>query len=733
MTTMHTTKKIVLAAGLLAAAAAFLAATPGALAQATDWKQIKSPALKSFAIPSPERYVMKNGVVVMLFEDHELPLIDVTARVHTGGKLEPADRTGLAGITGTVMRTGGAKGKSGDEIDDWLDARGARIETSISNEAGSASASCLKGDFPDVVQLFADVLRAPSFDEAKLKVAKNQAMSAISRRNDNPMGIMFREGNRLVYGPDSPYARNPEYATISAISQADLKAFHAKYYMPNRLLIGVTGDFDSKEMKAQLERVFGDWAKGPEFKDPEAAYQKAPKPGYYRVVKSDMTQSDVIMGHLGVRQDNPDLFAIEVMNEVLSGSFASRLFTNVRTKKGLAYAVRGSMDGEFDHPGTFNVWVTTKTETTGAAIDALLEEVDGIVNRPATEDEVTKAKQSILNSFIFNYDSRAKVMRQQLTYEYYGYPRDFLARFKENIEKVTTPDVARVAKQYVHKSDLAILVVGKKDGLDKPLESYGKIADLDIAIPESSSAGTAVAAAPGVSDAEAASKGAALVTKAVGALGGAEKVDAIKSLRIVEQSNVSTPRGEMNLKGTRTFVYPDKVRQEMTTPMGPVTLVATPGDAFMSGPMGVRQLPDSQRAEMLKALKRSPLLLFRHRAEPTFSAKFGGTADVDSVKADLLNVTYEGETIRLFLDPVTGRVLRAASKGPGPGGAPADLLASYSDYRDVSGIPFPYVTKITVDGEPLSSTTAEEISVNVTVDDSQFTKPAGAASPSGGN
>jgi len=149
--------------------------------------------------------------------------------------------------------------------------------------------------------------------------------------------------------------------------------------------------------------------------------------------------------------------------------------------------------------------------------------------------------------------------------------------------------------------------------------------------------------------------------------------------------------------------------------------------------MGVRQLPDSQRADMLKALKRSPLLLFRHRAEPSFSAKFGGTENVDSVKADLLNVTYEGETIRLFLDPATGRVLRTAAKGPGPSGVPAELLASYSDYRDVSGIAFPYATKITVDGEPLSSTTTEEISVNVTVDDSQFAKPAGAASPSGGN
>ena len=182
-----------------------------------------------------------------------------------------------------------------------------------------------------------------------------------------------------------------------------------------------------------------------------------------------MTQSDIIIGHLGIRRDNPDYYAVEVMNEVLSGGFAARLFSNVRSKKGLAYSVRGGLDSNFDYPGTFNTWMTTKTETTAAGIDALMVEIDSIVTSPASDEEVKTAKESILNSFVFNYDS-------------FGYPADYLDRYRDNIEKVTKADVARVAAKYIHKDQLAVLVVGPSKGLDRPLDSYGKVTKLDIAI-----------------------------------------------------------------------------------------------------------------------------------------------------------------------------------------------------------------------------------------------------------
>ena len=475
----------------LAAAAVLVGLVAPAAAQVKDYRDIKFPEMRRMTIPKPERVVLDNGMIVLLLEDHELPLIEVMARVRTGSRLEPADRIGLAGIFGTVLRTGGTKTRTGDQLDDFLEARAAMIDTNVGMDSGNASLSCLKKDFDDLLPVFADVLRNPAFAEDKIKLAKTQATSFISRRNDNPQGVMNREFARLVYGETSPYARISEYATINAITRDDLAAFHRTYYVPNRIILGVVGDFDSREMTRKIKDAFSDWKRGSNAKDKEATWQTSPRPGTYYIQKEDMTQSDIIIGHLGIRRDNPDFYAVEVMNEVLGGGFGARLFSTVRSKKGLAYSVRGGVGSNFDYPGTFNTWMTTKTETTAAGIDALMVEIDGLNSRPATDEEVRKAKESILNSFVFNYDSPAKILREQITYAYFGYPADYLARYRENIEKVTRADVARVAQKYVHKDQLAVLVVGPSKGTDRPLESFGKVVKLDITIKDAKGAGAA--------------------------------------------------------------------------------------------------------------------------------------------------------------------------------------------------------------------------------------------------
>jgi zinc protease len=188
------------------------------------------------------------------------------------------------------------------------------------------------------------------------------------------------------------------------------------------------------------------------------------------------------MVHLGTTMDNPDYSAITVMNEVFGGGFASRLVTNVRSKKGLAYAVGGSVGVTHDHPGLFSVFTSTKSGTTAAAVDALNEEIDNIKKTPATPEELQRAKESLLNSFVFRVDSRAKVLFEKMTYEFYGYPLDFLERYPAGVEKVTATDVARVALKYIDKNKLAVLVVGKQADFDRPLSSFGPVTTIDITI-----------------------------------------------------------------------------------------------------------------------------------------------------------------------------------------------------------------------------------------------------------
>ncbi len=461
-----------------------LLALPGmAAAQAANVNELRYPPLADFDIPRPERVVLDNGMVVMLLEDHELPLIEATALIRNGSIYDAADKVGLAEIAAGVLRTGGTQAMPGDALDEWLESRAASVEVSAGRDSMRAVLSSLKADFPAALRVFADVLRRPAFDPAKLEVARTQAITEVARQNDDPNDILFREFNKLVYGADSPYGRTETFASLNGIRREDLVAWHAASLHPDRVILGLVGDFKKDEVLAQVRQAFGDWKRGPAFQTAAAPYRKTPNPGVFQVVKPDVTQSFIMMGHLGVRKDDPDFYALEVLNQVLSGSFAARLMSEIRTRKGLAYAVSGGVDSDWGHPSLAYMYVSTKTETTGAGIDALLEEARGLMgSKPPTEEEVRKARQGLLNSFVFTVDSFQKALNRQLTLEYYGYPPDWTAKYRAGIEAVTVEQVRKAAR-HLRPEEFSILVVGTPQGLDKPLTSYGKVTPLDISLP----------------------------------------------------------------------------------------------------------------------------------------------------------------------------------------------------------------------------------------------------------
>jgi zinc protease len=469
-----------LAIGCLAAA---LLALPAA-AQATRYTDIKKTPLPDFKVPQPETFTLKNGLRVFLMEDHEIPVISVHAMVRTGSFWEPQDKVGLARLTGVVQRTGGTATMSGDQIDDVLEARAAFVETGIGGDSGWASMNCLKPDFDDVFKVYLDVLRNPAFAQEKLDLAKVQANASIARRNDSVGGITGREIGRLAYGPSSPLVSLEEYATIAAITRDDLAAWHKAYYVPNAIMLGVSGDFDPKEMRKTIEKAFASWPKGPDGAAGKIPYRTTPNAGVFFIEKPDVTQANIAMAHLGIEQTNPDYFAVQIMNEVLGGGFSGRLVNSIRTKKGLAYSVSGGLGAAFDRPGLMRLGMQTKSASLFDAIAALKDEVRGIAAAPPTDAEMNLAKESILNSFIFNYDSRAGILSQQMNYAYHGLPSNYLETYRSNIEKVTKDDVLRVAKKYVHVDDLSILVVGRAADFPKPLDTLGKVTNLDITIPK---------------------------------------------------------------------------------------------------------------------------------------------------------------------------------------------------------------------------------------------------------
>lgn len=453
-------------------------------AQVQYVEELEYPPLPELIIPQPERVVLDNGMVVLMMEDHELPLVSLSAFIRTGSRLEPQDKIGIASLTGTVLRTGGTAKHSGDALNEFLEGKAAMIETSIGVTAGTASMSCLTEDFPAVLEIFGDILRTPAFAPDKLKIAKNQMMASIARQNDDPGGIVSREFRKLIYGNASPYTWVPTYATVLSLTQEDLVAWHHTYFQPNRMILGLAGDFRKDEAVALLNKVFGNWQRGPEANDPEAFIQAKSSAGVYYVEKNDMTQAKIAMGHQGVRRDHPDYYSLVVVNQILSGSFGARLFSNIRSKQGLAYDVHGGVGLQWDYPGTAMLSMSTKTETTGKGIDALLDESRKMVSEPPSEREVAKAKTSILNSFVFSVDSRSKVLGKYLTYEYYGYPSTWLKDFRKGIEQVTVVQVRQAAERHLRPQDFVILVVGPREGTTPAFTRYSSIHELDIHIPD---------------------------------------------------------------------------------------------------------------------------------------------------------------------------------------------------------------------------------------------------------
>ncbi|MGE5083688.1 MAG: M16 family metallopeptidase [Acidobacteriota bacterium] len=685
-----------------------------AAGQVTNWKQIPVPQLPAFKPQQPKRIELSNGMVIFLQEDHELPLIDASARIRGGSVNEPADKAGLVDIYGEVWRTGGTKSQTGDQLDDFLEVRAAKVETGGGPDSTTISFSCLKGDLDDVFKAFVDVLQNPEFRAEKIDIARKAMQDAISRRNDEIGEIAHREAVRLAYGPENPYARIPEYSTVGAIIRQDLIDWHGKYIHPNNIILGISGDFDSAAMESRLRAAFESWPKGPAFPKNNIQYNPA-KPGYYLIPKEDVNQSNIRMVAMGTTRDNPDYYAISVFNEAFGGGFSSRLFNDIRTKRGLAYGVGGGIGTNFGHPGILQISMGTKSQSTVEAVQAVDEDVTNLTKEPITEDEIQRAKDAILNAFIFRLDSPDKILVERMTYEYYGYPPDWLDKYQAEIKKVTAAQVNAVAAKYLHKDQLAVLVVGNTKEFDKPLSSLGPVKEINITIPPPPE--DKEESKPAASNAE----GKALAAKVAAAMGGLPKLQSIKTMHVnISESDAGGPPSPVDVY----VAFPDSMHVEMQIPQGKLTIVASPQAAFMSLPgMGTRSMPPAQKSEMLSQLHHDLVYVAQHADDSAFSFAANGTEKVGDVDAAILDIGGAIPWVRWYIDPKSGYILRERYKGMGQQG-PFEGETDLADWRTADGLTMPYKHENKQNGQPTSTAEFKKIEVNPQLDPKLFEKAA---------
>jgi predicted Zn-dependent peptidase len=445
-------------------------------------RELKYPALE-YAPPkaSVYRQVLNNGVVGYFVEDHDLPLINISVTVRVGPYLDPIDKEGLAGATANQMRAGGTARYKAEDYDEEVDFLAAQISSSMGRTSASASANFMSKDTDKALDLFFEMLRNPAFQQDRLDLFKSQQLQGMERRNDRTEEIEAREWNRLLRGDKHFTSVHSTKSSISSLTREDLIEFHKKNYQPSRLIFAVSGDFNTAEFKAKLEKAMAGWM---DFRTPAAKVPRPeyiPIPGLYMVNKSDVNQGRVSMGHLGILRGNPDEFALDMMNEILGGSgFTSRITNRVRTDEGLAYDAGSGFAPGIYYEGQFRAAFQSKSATTAQAAHIILDEMERIRKERVSAEELETVKNQAIEVFPRYFSSASAVAGTFAADEFTGRDPKFWETYREKVKAVTVEDIQRVATKYLHPDQLVVVVVGNVDEIlkgnpDKPEFSFQKM------------------------------------------------------------------------------------------------------------------------------------------------------------------------------------------------------------------------------------------------------------------
>ncbi|MDP7293114.1 MAG: pitrilysin family protein [Verrucomicrobiota bacterium] len=433
--------------------------------------------------PADYREELESGAIVYIYPDRERPLIDLSVNIRAGSFLDTEGKEGLANLTGHLMARGGIPSKPANELDEELEFLAARLSSSFGGLNGSISLNLLSKDADRGFEILRAVLAAPSFQEDKLALRKTQLLQGLKQRNDDSRNIESRERNFLAYGENFWFNRHTTAASLESIRREDLLAFHHEWVHPRNFIVSISGDFDRDAMLERLDGVFAAWPHPGKKSPPVPQEREYGKSGVY-IVDKDVNQGRVSIMLPGIRWDDPDFYAIQVMNDVLGGGgFTSRITNRVRSDEGLAYSAGSSFPGGSHYPVVFRAGFQSKSRTVAYATSIVLEEIERIAGEPVSAEELLTAKKSFIDTFPNNFASSAQVVSAFAGDEMIGrYARqpNYWADYRDNIESVDIAAVQRVAKRRLRLGQVIILIVGQKEEIlkghpDHPVE-LGRLA-----------------------------------------------------------------------------------------------------------------------------------------------------------------------------------------------------------------------------------------------------------------
>lgn len=449
--------------------------------------KLKYKELK-FQPPKPDgyRHTLKCGATAYVVENPEVPTFDLTILVRTGSMYEPVAKAGLADMTGYLMRNGGVEGMTAKELDERIAYLAGEISVNIGGSLGQATLFCLSKDMDEGLKLLEKVLRTPQFDSKALDLYRTDLLSEMEQRNASTSSIESREWQFLMYGDHpctTPYRTTEQ--SVTSITREDMIAFHKRYFFPKNFIFAVAGDFKTEDVLAKLDALMAGWP-DQQLELPNVPDQVPdPAPGVYMIAKEDVNQSRIRVGHIGVKRDTPDEYALLVMNDILGGGgFTSRITRRVRSDEGLAYSTGSAFERPVEYPGTFRAWFQTKHATAAFGTRLIVDEIKRIREEKCEAEIVDNAKASFVSNVVNPFSSKRNIVNTFASDHYTGRQDKYWQEYVQKMEAVTPDDVLAAAKKYLHPDKLVYLVVGDPEaveaGSDKHPERFSDFGAITI-------------------------------------------------------------------------------------------------------------------------------------------------------------------------------------------------------------------------------------------------------------
>lgn len=667
--------------------------------------KLKFPPLNQINIPNVVTHTLSNGMKVYFLQDNKLPIVSVEAQAHSGTITDPIDKIGLASIASSSI-THSSKNYSADGLKQILNDNAISLYSTASSRHSIVSMSYLSEDKELAFNIFADILRNPSFAEKEFETEKTRNISGLYRRNDDASAIAFREFQKVIFGADYPLNYQQEVYTVNAITRDDVMKFYSENYYPKNMTLTITGDFEIAEMTQLLEHHFAAWYSPLDYK--KISLPK-PKTGLgadvFVVDKPDASQTWVLIGHksdLLLKDD--DYAPMVLLNEILGGGFNSRVYKSVRVEKGLSYSPGAFLSVSYANPGALYLLAPTATENTLEAAQALVEELRIITKEKVTQEELNFAKDSYFNSFVFKYERPEYTLYSIKNYDYYGYDRNFSNILKKKIEKVTIDDIYRVAQKYLKPNELLYLFVGNKSEFIDDITPLGKVETLDISIKETKE----VEVVDYV-------KGKEIFSKFLNSVKSKKQINSLSTKSII---NISTPMGDMAMDKVTNIVFPDKVTDTIDTPQGKITTIINKDRGLQSMPGMSQELP---KEHVMAILNQIYFSYFGWLNDPSkLSIGYLQTEVIDGLEYQVLKLEYKDSSMKLWMNKGKSLPEFFIENMESPQGM-MQVKSTFSNYQTIESILCPMTIETTlIDGTPVNTTNYKSIKFNPEISATEF-------------